>query len=239
MPNMPFAALPETVSQPALSGRERDLMTPTRREIFGCGIGIAAAAATVLPLASILYPKVHDTELPPPDLRGAASALPAPAAAAPVVKASTDVRRAFVHNLHTGDVLDAVYYENGAYVPDALQAAMKALRDWRSGEEHFMDPRLFDVMHDLRQKIEVRGPFQIVSGYRSAATNAWMHRHSKEVAEHSQHILGKAVDIGVQGVQLDHLHRAALSLRAGGVGYYPQSGFVHVDVGPVRQWIGA
>lgn len=213
-------------------------MTLTRREIFGCGIGAAAAAATVLPLASVLYPKVHDAELPPPNLRAAIPPSPVPAAPA-VVKAPTDIRRAFVHNLHTGDVLDAVYYENGAYVPDAMHAAMKALRDWRSGEEHFMDPRLFDLMHDLRQKIAVRGPFQIVSGYRSAATNAWMHRHSKEVAEHSQHILGKAVDIGVQGVQLDHLHRAALSLRAGGVGYYPESGFVHVDVGPVRQWVGA
>ena len=212
-------------------------MTPARRQVLGFGLGTAAAAAAVLPLASILYPRVHETDLPPPDLRDAlAPTPPPPLAAAASVKHATEVRHAFVHNLHTGETLNAVYYENGAYVPDALHAAMKVLRDWRSGEQHFMDPRLFDLMHQLRSKIEVRGAFQIVSGYRSASTNAWMRRHSKEVAEHSQHILGKALDIGMEGVELPRLHRAALSLRAGGVGFYPKSGFVHVDVGPLRQW---
>jgi uncharacterized protein YcbK (DUF882 family) len=214
-------------------------MTPARRQILGYGLASAAAAATVLPLANALYPKVQDIDLPPADLRDTLSPTPltpAQAAAAAPVKRLNDVRQAFVHNLHTGDTLNAVYYENGAYVPDALHAAMKVLRDWRSGEEHFMDPRLFDLMHRLRGKIEVRGPFQIVSGYRSAKTNALMRLKSHEVAEHSQHILGKAVDIGLEGVELDRLHRAALSLRAGGVGYYPKSGFVHVDVGPIRQW---
>jgi uncharacterized protein YcbK (DUF882 family) len=213
-------------------------MTPERRQILGYGLASAAAAATILPLANALYPKVQDADLPPADLRDTLSPTPlAPTqAAAAQAKPLNDVRHAFVHNLHTGDTLNAVYYENGAYVPDALHAAMKVLRDWRSGEEHFMDPRLFDLMHKLRGKIEVRGPFQIVSGYRSAKTNALMRLHSHEVAEHSQHILGKAVDIGLEGAELSRLHRAALSLRAGGVGYYPKSGFVHVDVGPVRQW---
>ena len=213
-------------------------MTPERRQILGYGLAAAAASAVVLPLANALYPKVRDVDLPPPDLRDIQQPAARVATAAPA-KRPTEVRRAFVHNLHTGDTLDAVYYENGGYVPDALRAAMRVLRDWRSGEEHFMDPRLFDLMHRLRQKTEVRGPFQIVSGYRSAATNAWMRRHSQEVAEHSQHILGKAVDIGLEGVDLGRLHRAALSLRAGGVGFYPNSGFVHVDVGPVRQWAEA
>ena len=214
-------------------------MTTARRQILGYGLSATAAAAIVLPLANALYPKVHDTDLPPPDLRDALS----PSEPEPQLPRATttprrpdDVRHAFVHNLHTGDTLNAVYYENGAYVPGALHAAMRVLRDWRSGQEHFMDPRLFDLMHRLRQKIEVRGPFQIVSGYRSAKTNALMRQHSHDVAEHSQHILGKAVDIGLEGVDLARLHRAALSLRAGGVGYYPNSGFVHVDVGPVRQW---
>ncbi len=218
-------------------------MTPARRQILGYGLASATATAMIWPAARALYPQVHEVEPPAVDL----SDLTATSAPAPLVLGReqsvdvlpTDVRRAFVHNLHTGDTLDAVYYENGAYVPDALHAAMKTLRDWRNGEEHFMDPRLFDLMHRLRQKTEVRGPFQIVSGYRSAATNAWMRRHSQEVAEHSQHILGKAVDIGLEGVDLNRLHRAALSLRAGGVGFYPNSGFVHVDVGPVRQWAEA
>ncbi len=211
-------------------------MTSQRRQILGYGLASAAASAMIWPAACALYPEVHDVEPPAPDL----SDLPTTRAPAPVVlgrEQSADVRRAFLHNLHTGDTLDAVYYADGGYLPDALRAAMKVLRDWRNGEEHYMDPRLFDLMHRLRQKIEVRGPFQIVSGYRSASTNAWMRRHSKEVAEHSQHILGKAVDIGLEGVDLNRLHRAALSLRAGGVGFYPNSGFVHVDVGPVRQWV--
>lgn len=214
-------------------------MTPARRQILGYGLASAAAAATIWPAARALYPEVRDVDPPAVNLGDLPTPTRAPAPAGAARKPLTEVRRAFVHNLHTGDTLDAVYYENGSYVPDALQAAMKVLRDWRNGEEHFMDPRLFDLMHQLRQKTEVRGAFQIVSGYRSAATNAWMHRHSKEVAEHSQHILGKAVDIGLEGVELDRLHRAALSLRAGGVGFYPSSGFVHVDVGPVREWVGA
>jgi len=192
----------------------------------------------VVPLASALYPRVHDVDLPLPDLRPLT--MPSLPPAPPIVKKLVDdVRRAFVHNLHTGETLDAVYFENGVYVPDALRAAMKVLRDWRSGQEHFMDPRLFDLLHKLRLKMDVRGAFQIISGYRSAATNALMRKHSKEVAEHSQHILGKALDISMPGVELAHLHRAALSLRAGGVGFYPNSGFVHVDVGPVRQWAEA
>jgi len=213
-------------------------MTPERRQILGYGLASAAAAATIWPAARALYPQVRDIEAPALDLSVATGAS-APVSVAVPRKPLTEIRRAFVHNQHTGDTLDAVYYENGGYVPDALQAAMKVLRDWRNGEEHFMDPRLFDLMHGLRQKIEVRGPFQIVSGYRTAATNAMLRRHSKEVAVNSQHILGKAVDIGLEGVDLSRLHRAALSLRAGGVGYYPNSGFVHVDVGPVRQWAEA
>jgi uncharacterized protein YcbK (DUF882 family) len=213
-------------------------MTPARRQILGYGMASAVAAAGVVPMASALYPRVQEPVLPPSDLRPQIEPVET-AANVTAPKLAEDVRRAFVHNLHTGETLDAVYYENGGYVPGALHAAMKVLRDWRSGEEHFMDPRLFDLMHTLRQKMEVRGAFQIVSGYRSAATNALMRKHSKEVAEHSQHILGKALDIGMEGVELAHLHRAALSLRAGGVGFYPNSGFVHVDVGPVRQWAEA
>ena len=147
-------------------------------------------------------------------------------------------RLAHVHNLHTGESLRAVYYENGRYVPTALSELMKVLRDWRSGEEHLMDPRLFDVMHAVRAKLDVAAPFQVISGYRSAATNAMMHEHSHGVAANSQHVQGKASDVRLEGVELHHLRSAALELGAGGVGYYPVSNFVHMDVGPVRQWIG-
>ena len=147
-------------------------------------------------------------------------------------------RFADVHNLHTGDTLKTVYFENGRYVPEAMSELMKVLRDWRSGEEHLMDPRLFDVMHALRTRLETPRPFQIVSGYRSKATNDMMHERSPGVAKNSQHTEGKASDIRIEGVDLLRIRRAALDLGAGGVGWYPISNFVHVDVGPVRQWVG-
>ena len=147
-------------------------------------------------------------------------------------------RLAHIHNLHTGDSLKAVYFENGRYLPDAMSELMKAMRDWRSGEEHLMDPRLFDVMHALRGRLETNQPFQIISGYRSKATNDMMHERSSGVAKNSQHTEGKASDVRLEGVSLFNIRRAALDLGAGGVGFYPISNFVHVDVGPVRQWIG-
>ena len=149
------------------------------------------------------------------------------------------VRRAVLHNLHTGDTFNEVFYANGAYVPDALAEAMRVLRDWRNGEEHPMDPRLFDALHAINTRLDTNRPFQVISGYRSPDTNAMLHARSSGVAEHSQHMLGKACDVRVEGVELRHLRAAALEVSAGGVGYYPVSNFVHVDVARVRQWTGA
>ncbi len=115
---------------------------------------------------------------------------------------------------------------------------MRVMRDWRNGEEHMMDARLFDVLHALQGKLEVKTPFQLISGYRSPATNARLHAESGQVASHSQHMQGKASDIRVEGVELHHLRDAAMSLKAGGVGFYPVSNFVHVDVATVRHWSG-
>jgi uncharacterized protein YcbK (DUF882 family) len=187
-------------------------------------LGLASSAVCLLPL------KAAGTLSSPALLRGpdrgaALSSLSSP-------------RRAFLHNLHTGETLDEVYFAGGRYVPGALAEAMRVLRDWRDGEEHSMDPQLFDLLHDLRARTEASAPFQIISGYRSPATNAKLHAESHEVASKSQHMLGKALDIRIEGVDLSHLHQAALSLNAGGVGYYPRSDFVHVDVGPLRQWAG-
>jgi uncharacterized protein YcbK (DUF882 family) len=123
-------------------------------------------------------------------------------------------------------------------VPDALAEAMRVMRDWRNGQEHVMDPRLFDLLHAIQGQLEVATPFQLISGYRSPETNAMLHAESGQVASKSQHLLGKASDIRVEGVDLANLHKAAMSLKGGGVGFYPVSNFVHVDVGPVRQWSG-
>jgi uncharacterized protein YcbK (DUF882 family) len=149
------------------------------------------------------------------------------------------VRRTKLHNLHTGDTFNDAYFENGAYVAEALAEAMRVLRDWRNGEEHVMDPRLFDALHGINARLETDAPFQIISGYRSPETNAMLHERSAGVASHSQHTLGKASDVRIEGVDLRNLHRAALNVAAGGVGFYPTSNFVHVDVGPVRQWSGS
>jgi uncharacterized protein YcbK (DUF882 family) len=148
------------------------------------------------------------------------------------------VRRAVLHNLHTGDTFNEVFYANGRYMPDALAEAMRVLRDWRNGEEHPMDPRLFDSLHEINVRLDTDNPFQVVSGYRSPRTNAMLHSRSSGVAEHSQHMLGKACDVRVEGVALGNLRKAALDVSAGGVGYYPVSNFVHVDVARVRQWTG-
>jgi uncharacterized protein YcbK (DUF882 family) len=149
-----------------------------------------------------------------------------------------DVRRLAFANLHTGETLDAAYWERGAYIPDALAAVNRLLRDFRTGEVHPIDPTLLDLLVSLSGQTGVPAPYQVISGYRSPATNAMLHAESGQVAVKSLHMEGKAIDICVEGMDLGYLHDAALSLSSGGVGYYPVSGFVHVDVGDVRNWSG-
>ena len=149
-----------------------------------------------------------------------------------------DVRRLALANLHTGETLRTAYWENGAYLPDAFSAVNHVLRDFRTGEEHDIEPALLDLLVALSGRTGVSAPYEVISGFRSAATNAMLHAESSQVAPKSLHMEGKAIDIRVAGMNLDYLHRAALSLGAGGVGFYPVSGFIHVDVGRVRSWAG-
>jgi uncharacterized protein YcbK (DUF882 family) len=173
---------------------------------------------------------------------GAMAAASVPSAGLAKALASTAepaVRRIALLNLHTGDKFNDAYFENGRYQPDAMAQVMRVLRDWRNGDEHPIDPRLFDALHAIGDKLETRAPFQIISGYRSPKTNAMLHSRSSGVASNSQHTHGKAVDVRMPGVELSNLRKAALAVEAGGVGYYPVSNFVHVDVARVRQWTGA
>ena len=158
---------------------------------------------------------------------------------APPILASSEPRSLSFKNLHTNEALEAVYWDKGAYVPDALEAVNKVLRDFRTGEVHPIEPRLLDVLADLRAMSGSAAPFQVVSGYRSPATNAILREQSAEVAKHSLHMDGQAIDLYLDDVALDRLHSAAMDLSRGGVGYYPATGFIHVDVGPVRHWQGA
>jgi len=161
------------------------------------------------------------------------------AAAANLPLAPAAPRKVAFHNLHTGEKLDAVYYEQGRYLPDALHAVNHVLRDFRTGDTHPIDPRLLDLLDAVALRTGSRDPFQVISGYRSPKTNAMLHARSEGVASHSLHMKGMAIDIRLVDGTLPHLHDAALGLGAGGVGYYPRSDFVHVDVGPVRRWQGA
>lgn len=140
------------------------------------------------------------------------------------------------YNLHTGEQLKTIYWAKGRYVPGALKDINWILRDYRCNKVKPIDMRLLDLLHALDGRLETRQPFHIICGYRSPATNEYLRKHSRGVAKHSMHIEGKAVDIRIPGCRLRALQRAALALHDGGVGIYPVSDFVHVDVGRVRHW---
>jgi uncharacterized protein YcbK (DUF882 family) len=140
------------------------------------------------------------------------------------------------YNTHTGEKLKAIYWAEGNYVDGSLREINYILRDPRNNEIHDIDTRLLDFLFAVRQEIEANQPFHVISGYRSAATNTFLRAHSSGVAENSLHLVGKAIDIRVPGRDTRSLQNAAKTLRRGGVGYYPKSDFVHVDIGRVRYW---
>ncbi len=154
----------------------------------------------------------------------------------PAVRAHAGERTISLYNMHTGESLKAVFWADGSYVSDGLGEINRLLRDYRTDDIIPIDPRLIDVLYRLRRKIGVRRPYHVVSGYRSPVTNAILRKNSTGVAKNSYHMRGMAVDTYLPKVELRTLQRAALSLRAGGVGYYPKPGFVHLDSGRVRSW---
>ncbi|HEV2284397.1 MAG TPA: DUF882 domain-containing protein [Steroidobacteraceae bacterium] len=141
----------------------------------------------------------------------------------------------FVHT-HTGEALRATYFEDGAYQADCLARVDHLLRDFRTGDVHPIDPALLDILFDLQVRADRDEPFQVICGYRSPATNAMLHRRSEGVAVHSMHLEGRAIDIRLGGYSTRELAGHARALGRGGVGYYEQSDFVHVDTGRVRTW---
>lgn len=141
-----------------------------------------------------------------------------------------------LYNLHTGEKLEAVYWSEGLYVLETLTDINHILRDFRTGEVKPIDTGLLDLLHSLRELLGSSDVLHVVSGYRSPETNARLREASGGVAFQSLHMEGKAIDIRLPGYDLDSLHKAAVSLRGGGVGYYPGPEFVHVDTGRVRYW---
>ena len=137
---------------------------------------------------------------------------------------------------HTGEHLNLEYFSGGGYLSDALSTVNHFLRDFRTGDVHTIDPGLLDLLHDLRGMTGSSAPFQVISGYRSPKTNEALRQHSEGVAAGSLHMQGQAIDIRLADIPLTKLRRAALTVRRGGVGFYPASDFVHVDTGRVRTW---
>lgn len=190
--------------------------------------GVAAAATIMVPGLALADEWIRLPENPPePEITRARF----------LTHRRTDQPRMLsMYNAHTGESLRTVYFENGDYVPGALIEVNYFFRDFRANEIKPIDPNLLDLLHDIHTELDTSQPFNLVSGYRSAATNAWLASQGEGVARHSMHIEGRASDINVAGRQLSFLQRIALALHLGGVGYYPRSGFVHVDTGRVRRW---
>lgn len=174
----------------------------------------------------------------------AASPVAAPVAAANVNAAAAapthdtiDVHRLRLFHTHTAESIDVVYREGDHYVPEAMDQLDYFLRDHRTGDVHHFDPRLFDLLSDLTAELgRPEAEIDVVCGYRTPWSNAFLRRRSHRVAKHSLHMEAEAIDIRVPGVSTKELRTAALALNRGGVGYYRRSQFVHVDVGPVRRW---
>ena len=157
-------------------------------------------------------------------------------AATPPPTTTEDARALAFRNLHTGEAVDVVYRVDGRLDPEALREIDWVLRDFRTGEARQIDRRLLDLLWRLRSALDTEEPYEVISGYRSPATNAMLRRAGRGVARGSLHVRAMAIDVRIPDRPLPAVRDAALGLRLGGVGYYPASGFVHVDVGRVRVW---
>jgi uncharacterized protein YcbK (DUF882 family) len=139
-------------------------------------------------------------------------------------------------NEHTGEGFSGTYRVGGKYLPEAFEQINVVLRDFRTGDIFPIDPRVMDIIYTVHKRTGSRQPFEVLSGYRSPKTNAMLCRTTAGVARNSLHLTGQAIDVRLPDVPLTRLHNTAMGLRAGGVGYYPNSNFVHMDTGEVRHW---
>jgi len=149
---------------------------------------------------------------------------------------AADARQLSFYHTHTRQSLDVVYYENGEYVDFALAEINRFLKDFRTGDMAEMDPKLLDLLHDVRNELGSDETFEVISAYRSPRTNDMLRSNSSGVARNSQHLLGNAIDVRLRGIRIEKLRDSALDMQRGGVGFYKQSDFVHMDTGRVRRW---
>jgi uncharacterized protein YcbK (DUF882 family) len=147
-----------------------------------------------------------------------------------------EARTLSFYNTHTGKRGTFTYWEKGEYLTIEMKEINYFLRDWRDNTVHKIDESLLDQLYLLHYFTESNKPFEVISGYRSPKTNAMLFKNTEGVKKDSYHMQGRAIDIRLGDVRLANLHKAALDLKAGGVGYYPQSNFIHVDSGALRKW---
>lgn len=164
-----------------------------------------------------------------------ASALALPAMARAAIAAPHERSLRF-YNTHTGETLRTMFWAEGQFIPEALQDINHLLRDHRNDKVASIDPELILLLDRVSAQFSNHEVIHVISGYRSPETNRMLADASGGVAKHSMHIEGKAIDVRIPGRDLERLHKAALALKGGGVGYYPTSQFVHMDTGRVRHW---
>lgn len=141
-----------------------------------------------------------------------------------------------LYNVNTRESLEVAFWADGEYVPEALDELDQFMRDWRRNQVIDIDPELYLLMHDVHEGVGADAPIHLISGHRSRQTNDKLRAMGRGTAKKSQHVLGKAADIAIPGIPPSVVRKEALEMQRGGVGYYPKSGFVHVDTGRVRQW---
>ncbi len=141
-----------------------------------------------------------------------------------------------LYNTHTGEHLKATYWAKDHFVESEIEKLNHFLRDFRTGDVKSFDIKLFDLLYAINLIRDTNRPFQVLSGYRSPKTNKMLRKKSEGVAKNSFHLKAQAIDINLPGTELRDLKKLAHFLRRGGVGYYPKSGFMHIDTGPIRYW---
>lgn len=141
-----------------------------------------------------------------------------------------------LHSCWNDESFVGPFFDRGEYVSDALAEIDHLFRDRHTNDVRQIDVRLLDLLHAFKWRAGYRGSFEIVCGYRSAATNRKLRKRNRHVAKESRHVVGQAVDLRFYGLTIDEAHETALAMKAGGVGYYPRENFIHLDVGPVRRW---
>ena len=168
----------------------------------------------------------------------AITAAPTYSNAAGFLRGGGDIRRIRMYSGRTGERLDMIYWIDGHYIKDAVKEVNHFMRDWRNDKSVKIDLRTVDIMTAAHNLMDINEPYMLLSGYRSPQTNAMLRRRSRGVAKNSLHMKGQAADLRLSSRSVGQMARAAASCRAGGVGRYSRSNFVHMDCGVVRSWGG-